>query len=282
MSLLSTGHRGSVLAWPERACPFCNTRDVRALVPAPKGWYRCHACGTATPEHQMFYRTHRILVGPSNAFPTLELVGSVMSDAQTPATLSAGTITAAPGDQLMAQVVARTTGIVDLTVSVTWGNAAVAMLPAADIYSFDGGAGYGQCMRHTVVAHQTAAMDFNFSGTVPEHRAIVVVRVRGVIAPAVEPFDDQDDRNGYPDQLTVATTRTDACLVVFHAQAADLATTPVVWDNQVTQRIRLGSASLVNSVLSNSIPLSLPTTVRMTSGPAAAHGTGWFEFGIQR
>lgn len=278
----SVGPTRSKLEWEEWSCPFCNTRAVDDGIKAPKGWYRCPACGTAMPQHQMFYRTRGILVGPSNAFPTLELVGSVVSDATTPAVISAGDITAQPGDQLIAQALGKTTGLVDTALSVTWGSAAVAMLPDADTYLFDSSTAYGRCMRHTVLAPQTAAMTFNFSGTVPEHRVVVVMRLRGVVAPTAEPYSDQDDRQGYPDAITSIFAQNDDYLVLCHAQSADVSTTPVTWDNSVTQRIRLGSTSLVNSVLSNTVAQSVNRTIRMTSGPNVPHGTGFFAFTIQQ
>lgn len=279
---LTAGPGRSSLEWAERACPFCNTRDVGQGIKAPKGWYRCPACGTATPEHQMFYRSRSILVGPSSAFPTVELMASLTSDALTPAILSTDPITAAPGDQLIAQVLGRSAATVDSTVSVTWGSSVAAMLPPSETYALESGTSYGRCMRHTVVAHQSAAMSFDFSGTVPEHRVIVVVRVRGVVAPAIESFSDVDDRVGYPDTIALSFGNTLDFLVLCHGQAADLGTAPVTWDNSVTPRFRIGSASLVNSILSRVGPTSVPQAVQQTSGPSASHGTGFFAFRIQQ
>ncbi len=281
-TFVTTGPTRSKLEWEEWLCPFCNTRAVDEGLKAPKGWYRCPACTTATPQHQMNYRVRDILVGPSNAFPSLEMVGSVTSDATTPAILSVGTITAQPGDQLIAQVVGRSAGAVDLTVSVTWGSASVAILPLSEAYSFDSGTAYGQCMRHTVTAHQTAEMTFDFSGTVPEHRAVLVVRLRGVVAPSIEEFADQDDRLGYPDSITPSFTTGGDYIVYLHAQGADVATTPVAWDNHLAPRFRIGTASVVNSVLSSSYPKDVNTLTHMTSGPNVGHGTGFFSFRIQQ
>lgn len=150
------------------------------------------------------------------------------------------------------------------------------MLSSSNAYQIVPGS--GGCLRHTVLASQSAEMTFTWLGSVPSHRVILVIRVRGLVAPSTEPFDDLEGSLGYPESYFAGSTGN--FVVLCHGQAADVATTPVVWDSQTQVWGRIGTTSFTNSIITTSYPQTLPITIQSLSGPAAYHSTGFFGFQI--
>lgn len=250
-------------------CPSCSEIVIGNV---------CPRCRYAMPRELLQWS------GGVPKFPTVEVVGSLSATVGGVAVLTTGSISALPGDHLFAQVVGRkAVPIVDTTVSVSWGTASIAMLAEAFTYSPVLGTSYARCMNHKVVEAQTATMSFNFSGTIPDNRLVLVVRVRGIVPAAVGQFDDIEEEPGYPSVMNTfnVPATTNGFLVVCHAQDADIDTTvPVQWAGGLTQQARIGAGNIINSIMTSGYPVKIPATITAISGPARPNATGFFWYVI--
>jgi len=274
----------------ELFCPFCGEvaeerGKTRSLL-APPGWYRCPDCLNDTLGFKLPARKRVLSTLLAGQPPPGRVVfaGSLGSDTPSTTTLSLGDVSAQTGDQLIAQVVMKhpNASFTRTDPTVSWGAASVAMLGAGSNYGMTAGMGvdFCGCMRHTVLVGQKAPLSFTFSGTVADHRAIVAVRVSGLVTPLVEPFDDVEQEFGYPYDLVTGTFPNADFFVIAHAQSVTSTGQAATWENRLGVDGRIDTGTIVNTMLSTVVPVPSSNTFRATSGPSGGHGAGFFGFKI--